>query len=255
MTVYIWGVTILHEPKGRSPAFDCEHLTERDVSMTKTLFITGASSGIGEATARAAAQAGWNVGLFARSEEKLTKLASDIGGQALALPGDATDAGAQKKAIDTLVDHYGQLDAVFANAGRGLSQAGTEKGDPEEWKAMIDLNIMGALYTAHAALPLLRKSKGQFVVTGSAAGRRHIQGSIYGASKWFIHGWAGNLADEMAEWGGRCMVVSPGMVDTGFFDAPKPEKLHPEDVANAVMHALNAPERASIREIHLMPTG
>jgi NADP-dependent 3-hydroxy acid dehydrogenase YdfG len=114
---------------------------------------------------------------------------------------------------------------------------------------------MGALYTAHAALPLLRKSKGQFVVTGSAAGRRHIQGSIYGASKWFIHGWAGNLADEMAEWGGRCMVVSPGMVDTGFFDAPKPEKLHPEDVANAVMHALNAPERASIREIHRMPTG
>ena len=223
--------------------------------MTKTLFITGASSGIGAATAKAAAKAGWNVGLFARSEDKLNQLAAEIGDQALALPGDATDYDAQKKAIAATVDKFGQLDAAFANAGRGTSQAGTEKGDPEDWKAMVDLNVMGALYTAHAALPHLRKTTGQYVVTGSAAGRRHIQGSIYGSTKWFIHGFAGNLADEMAEWGGRCMVVSPGMVDTPFFDEAKPEKLHPEDVANAVMHALDAPARASIREIHLMPTG
>ena len=223
--------------------------------MTKTLFITGASSGIGAATAKAAAKAGWNVGLFARSEDKLNQLAAEIGDQALALPGDATDYDAQKKAIDATVEKFGQLDAAFANAGRGTSQAGTEKGDPEDWKAMVDLNVMGALYTAHAALPHLRKTTGQYVVTGSAAGRRHIQGSIYGSTKWFIHGFAGNLADEMAEWGGRCMVVSPGMVDTPFFDEAKPEKLHPEDVANAVMHALDAPARAAIREIHLMPTG
>ena len=223
--------------------------------MTKTLFITGASSGIGAATAKAAAKAGWNVGLFARSEDKLNQLAAEIGDQALALPGDATDYDAQKKAIAATVEKFGQLDAAFANAGRGTSQAGTEKGDPEDWKAMVDLNVMGALYTAHAALPHLRKTTGQYVVTGSAAGRRHIQGSIYGSTKWFIHGFAGNLADEMAEWGGRCMVVSPGMVDTPFFDEAKPEKLHPEDVANAVMHALDAPARAAIREIHLMPTG
>ena len=114
---------------------------------------------------------------------------------------------------------------------------------------------MGALYTAHAAMPHLRKTTGQYVVTGSAAGRRHIQGSIYGATKWFIHGYAGNLADEMAEWGGRCMVVSPGMVDTAFFDEAKPDKLQPKDVADAVMHALEAPARAAVREIHLMPTG
>ena len=223
--------------------------------MTKTLFITGASSGIGAATAKAAAKAGWNVGLFARSEDKLNQLAAEIGDQALALPGDATDYDAQKKAIAATVEKFGQLDAAFANAGRGTSQAGTEKGDPEDWKAMVDLHVMGALYTAHAALPHLRKTTGQYVVTGSAAGRRHIQGSIYGSTKWFIHGFAGNLADEMAEWGGRCMVVSPGMVDTPFFDEAKPEKLHPEDVANAVMHALDAPARAAIREIHLMPTG
>ncbi|HBR40725.1 MAG TPA: short-chain dehydrogenase, partial [Sulfitobacter pontiacus] len=206
--------------------------------MTKTLFITGASSGIGAATARAAAKAGWNVGLFARSEDKLKDLAREIGDQALVLTGDATQYDDQEQAMSRLAQKFGQIDAVFANAGRGTSPGGTEKGDPDDWKSMIDLNVMGALYTAHAAMPYLRKTTGQYVVTGSAAGRRHIKGSIYGATKFFIHGFAGNLADEMAEWGGRCMVVSPGMVDTAFFDEAKPDKLKPEDVASAVMHAL-----------------
>ena len=223
--------------------------------MGKTLFITGASSGIGAATARAAAQAGWNVGLFARSEDKLAKLADEIGDTAMVLPGDATDYDAQKQAVEQLAERFGGLDAAFANAGRGTSQAGTEKGDPGDWKDMVNINVMGALYTAHASLPHLRRTKGTFVVTGSAAGRRHIKGSIYSATKWFIHGFAGNLADEMAEWGGRCMVVSPGMVNTDFFDEAKPDKLAPEDVADAVLHALEAPARAAIREIHLMPTG
>lgn len=223
--------------------------------MSKTLFITGASSGIGAATAKAAAKAGWNVGLFARSEDKLQALAAEIGDSAMVLTGDATDYDEQKTAVGKLVERFGGLDAAFANAGRGTSQAGTETGDPADWKEMVDINIMGALYTAHAALPHLRKTTGQYVVTGSAAGRRHIKGSIYGSTKWFIHGFAGNLADEMAEWGGRCMVVSPGMVNTDFFDEAKPDKLAAEDVANAVMHALEAPSRASIREIHLMPTG
>ncbi len=223
--------------------------------MAKTLFITGASSGIGAATAKAAAAAGWNVGLFARSADKLGALVDDIGAQAIALPGDATSYEAQKDALDVLAGKFGQVDAVFANAGRGTAQGGTEKGDPEDWKAMVDLNVMGALYTAHAAMPHLRKTTGQYVVTGSAAGRRHIKGSIYGATKFFIHGFAGNLADEMAEWGGRCMVVSPGMVNTAFFDEAKPDKLQPDDVAAAVMHALEAPAHAAVREIHLMPVG
>ncbi|MEQ6248493.1 SDR family oxidoreductase [Sulfitobacter sp. HNIBRBA3233] len=222
--------------------------------MAKTLFITGASSGIGAATAKAAASAGWNVGLFARSEDKLNELAKEIGSQALALPGDAMNFDAQKKAIEQLREHTGSIDAAFANAGRGSKAAGVESGDPEDWDGMIDLNIKGALYTAHAVMPDLKKNKGQFLVTGSAAGRRHIKGSIYGATKWFIHGFAGNLAEEMSEWGGRCMVVAPGMVDTPFFDSAKPDKLHAEDVAEAVVYALNAPERATIREVFMMPT-
>ncbi len=221
--------------------------------MTKTLFITGASTGIGAETARAAAGAGWNVGLFARSAEKLAALAGEIGDQALALPGDVTDLAAQEAAVAACAARFGGLDAAFANAGKGLDTPGTEAGDPAEWRQLIDLNIMGLLYTARAALPELRKTKGTLVLTGSAAGRRHITGSIYGATKWFVHGYAGNMAEEMRAWGGRCAVVAPGMVDTPFFDEARPDKLKPEDVAAAVMHILEAPPRAGVREVFLMP--
>ncbi|WP_099827699.1 SDR family oxidoreductase [Oceaniglobus indicus] len=221
---------------------------------SKTIFITGASSGIGAATARAAAKAGWNVGLFARSEDKISKLADEIGETALALPGDATDAQAQQTAIEQLADRFGGIDAAFANAGMGIGKSGTENGDPDEWRQVIELNTLGVLFTAKAALPYLRKTKGHIVLTGSAAGRNHIKGSIYGATKWFVHGYGGNLAEEMREWGGRCTIVAPGMVDTPFFDEAKPDKLHPEDVADAVMHALSADPRNTVREVYLMPS-
>ena len=221
--------------------------------MTKTLLITGASTGIGAATARAAAHAGWNVALLARSQDALERLAEEIGDTALALPCDITDREQLDKAVERAVNHFGGLDAVYANAGTGVSKPGIEKGDPEEWHAMIHLNVLAVLTTAHTTLPHLRKTKGHFVVTGSKAGRDHLKGSVYGATKWFVQGFAGNLAEEMREWGGRCTVITPGMVDTPFFDEPKPEKIQPEDVANAVIFALEKPDTASVREIHIMP--
>ncbi|MDT0682840.1 SDR family oxidoreductase [Roseicyclus sp. F158] len=220
----------------------------------KVLFITGASSGIGAATAKAAAASGWKVGLMARSADKLEALAAEIGENALALPGDVTDLAAQQEAIARLVETFGGLDAAYANAGRGTNSAGVEAGDPEAWHDMIHVNVLAALHTAHAALPHLRARKGHMVFTGSAAGRAHIKGSVYGATKFFIHGLAGNLAEEMREWGGRCTLIAPGMVDTPFFDEAKPDKLHAEDVADAVVHALNADPRNTVREIFLMPT-
>ncbi|MDN3645217.1 SDR family oxidoreductase [Pontixanthobacter aestiaquae] len=221
--------------------------------MTKTLLITGASSGIGAATAKAAAKAGWNVALLARSADRLEALASDIGDAALPIECDVTDRGALTTAVSRTIAKFGALDAVFANAGKGVSKAGTENGDPDEWHDMIHINILAVLYTAHATLPELRKTNGHFVVTGSKAGRDHLKGSIYGATKWFVHGFAGNLAQEMREWGGRCTVISPGMVNTEFFDEPKPDKLQPEDVADAVVFALSQPDTSAVHEIHLMP--
>ena len=221
--------------------------------MTKTLLITGASSGIGAATARAAAKAGWNVAMLARSQDKLDTLASEIGDGALAVPCDVTDRQAVDEAVARVVGHFGGLDAVFANAGKGVDNPGVENGRPDEWREMIDLNVMAVLYTAHATLPHLRRTKGMFVVTGSKAGRDHMQGSIYGATKWFVQGLAGNLAEEMREWGGRCTLITPGMVDTPFFDEGKPTKLQPEDIADAVIFALEQRDTSCVREIHLMP--
>ena len=222
--------------------------------MDKTLFITGASSGIGSATARAAVSAGWRVGLFARSKDKLDALAESLGGKATALPGDATDLDSQRSAMEAFANETGGIDAAFANAGMGLSAAGTDAGDPGEWEQMIRLNILGVLWTVKAAMPYLKERKGHLLLTGSAAGRRHISGSVYGASKWFVHGYGGNLSEEMKSFGGRCTVVAPGMVDTPFFDTRKPDKLQPEDVADAAMHALNADPRCAVNEIFLMPT-
>ena len=218
-----------------------------------TLFITGASSGIGAATARAAVANGWNVGLMARNGDKLRALCGELGERALPLPGDATELDAQEQAVARAVEAFGGLDAAFANAGVGLEVPGIEQGDPAEWRRMVDLNVMGVLYTARAAYPELRKTRGHLVLTGSAAGRMHIKGSIYGATKWFVHGLGGNLAEEMRGWGGRCTVISPGMVNTGFFDEPKPEKIQPQHIAAAVVFALTQDRRAAVREIHVMP--
>jgi NADP-dependent 3-hydroxy acid dehydrogenase YdfG len=221
--------------------------------MARTLFITGASTGIGAATARAAVAAGWQVGLFARSAETLAALAGDLGAAALALPGDATDLAQLEAGVAATVARFGGLDAAFANAGRGIDRPGTEAGDPAEWRAVIDLNILGLLYTVKAVLPELKRRKGHLLLTGSAAGRRHLKGSVYGATKWFVQGYAGNLAEEMADWGGRLTLLTPGLVDTPFFSTPKPGAIRPEDVASAALFALEAAPSAVMAEIHIRP--
>ena len=121
------------------------------------------------------------------------------------------------------------------------------------YQDMIRINILGLLFTAKAALPFLKETQGHLLMTGSAAGRIHLKGSVYGASKWFVHGYGGNLAEEMREWGGRCTVIAPGMVDTEFFDEAKPKAIRPDEVAHAALYALEAGDHAAVREVFLMP--
>jgi len=222
--------------------------------MSKVLLITGASSGIGEATARKAAKEGLKLILTARRKDKLGALVKEFGeDNAVGVAADAGNYDELEQAVKQGVDKFGQLDAVFANAGTGVSTPGTEEGDAEEWKQMVDVNINGLLYTAKLTLPHLRKTTGHFLMTGSAAGRITLIGSVYGATKWFVHGFAQNLAEEMKEWNGRCTTIAPGMVNTPFFDEPKPDKLDPDDVADAVLYAINANPRNCVREVFLMP--
>ena len=225
------------------------------MAKEKVVLITGASSGIGEASAKTLVNNGHKVILTARSEDKLAELVESLGeDNALSVPADATDFTELENVVTEGLKKFGRLDAAFANAGMGVSTAGTEKGDPDEWSTMIDINIKALLWTAKATLPHLRQNKGHFILTSSAAGRKPIKGSIYGATKWFAYGFGQNLAEEMSEWNGRCTTIAPGMVNTPFFDEAKPDKLYPQDVADAVLFAIEANQRNSVREIYLMPT-
>lgn len=185
--------------------------------MAKVLLITGASSGIGEATARKAVAEGLKVILTARREKLLQKLVDEFGSNnAIGVAADVSNYSELENVVQQGVDKFGKLDAVFANAGTGVSSPGVEQGDPEEWDTMIGVNINALIYTARLTLPHLRKSTGHFLMTGSAAGRIILKGSVYGATKWFVHGFAQNLAEEMKEWQGRCTTIAPGMVNTPF---------------------------------------
>ncbi|CAI3964431.1 MAG: SDR family oxidoreductase [Alteromonas macleodii] len=220
----------------------------------KVIAITGASSGIGEETAKQLVDNGFNVALLARSEDKLRALVEELGNDnAFAVKADVSDFNELDKAFKQVSEHFGRIDGIFANAGRGAKAAGIEKGDVDDWDGMLGANVNGLLYTAKAGLPYLRDTQGHFIITSSVAGRIALKGSVYGASKWFAYGFGQNLAEEMREWGGRCTTICPGMVNTPFFDEPKEDKLQPADIAKSVLFALSAEESACVREVYVMP--
>ncbi|MEL6208316.1 MAG: SDR family oxidoreductase [Pseudomonadota bacterium] len=222
--------------------------------MDKVLAITGASTGIGAATARAAAEAGWRLILGARNTAKLDALVEEIGDdRALAKTCDVRVMDDCEALVAAATERFGRLDAMFANAGLGASTPGVEAGDPENWAEMAQTNLIGLAQTAKAALPALRASTGHFVITGSVAGRRALSGSFYGATKWAANGYGYNLREALAGTGVRVTVIEPGMVDTPFFDEPKPNALRPEDVAATVMFALSQPPHVEIHELLVLP--
>lgn len=225
------------------------------MNKQKVVLITGASSGIGAATVDKVLEAGHKAVITARSTKKLQQIAQRWG-EDIVLPvtADVTNLAEIEKVVGKAKERFGRIDVVFANAGTGASTAGIEKGDPKEWKTMLDVNINALLFTAKASLPALRETAGQFIITSSIAGKITLKGSVYGASKWFAYGFGQNLAAEMAEWQGRCTTICPGMVNTPFFDEAKPDKLDPSDIADAVVYAISANPRCDVREICLMPT-
>ena len=221
----------------------------------KVILITGASSGIGAATVEKILEAGHKAVITARSTDKLNKIVKYWGeDKVLAVTADVSKLDDINNVVEKAKEKFGRIDVVFANAGTGVNTAGIENGDPAEWKTMIDVNINALLFTAKASLPALKETKGHFIITSSIAGKITLKGSVYGASKWFAYGFGQNLAVEMAEWNGRCTTICPGMVNTPFFDEAKPDKLDPNDVAEAVIYAISANPRCDVREITLMPT-
>lgn len=222
----------------------------------KVLLITGASSGIGAATAKMAAAAGWRLVLAARSEDKVRALADQAGGpdRALAVRCDVTSFADQEAMVRAALDRFGQIDAVFANAGRPGGPGGFTAADPEVWRAMILTNVLGLGFTLRATIKAVKKTRGHILITGSVAGRRTIAGSMYGASKWAANAIGYNLREELKGSGVRVTLIEPGMVETAFFDQPKPDALKPDDIARAVLYALEQPAQVDVHEVLVLPT-
>jgi len=221
----------------------------------KVLLITGASTGIGAATARAASQAGYKLALCARSEDKLEALVREIGDdRALAQRCDVTDFEDQQRMVAEVLDHFGRIDAVFANAGTGGEPGGFSGAPVESWKKMVDVNILGVAYTLRATLEEVKKRDGHVVLTGSVAGRRTLAGSMYSATKWAVSAIGYGLREEIKGSGVRVTLLEPGMVDTPFFDEPKADALKAEDIASAVVYALTQPAHVDVHELMVLPT-
>lgn len=221
----------------------------------KVLLVTGASSGIGLATARAAAARGWRLALAARSLDRLEDLVAAVGPEsAAAIRTDVTDYADQERMAAAAVDRFGRIDAVFANAGIGGVPGGFSTAPPESWRAMVETNILGVAYTLRATLPHLKAARGHVLITGSVVGRRTLAGSMYSATKWAVTAIGYGLREELRGTGVRVTLIEPGTVDTPFFDAPKPEGLTPEDIARAVLYALEQPPTVDVHELTVLPT-
>ncbi len=228
----------------------------------RVLLITGASSGIGAATARAASEAGYRLVLAARSEDKLEQLAAELGGpeRAIAVRCDVTDWESNQALAAAATEAFGGFDAVFANAGFGATRGFLEES-PGQWREMILTNVLGVALTIRATLPqLLERDSGHYLITSSVAGRRALPGSMYSATKWAATAIGEALRQELRTMRDnhsiRVTLIEPGMVDTPFFDnRPGPDNaLHDSDIANAVIYALSQPERVDVNEILIRPT-
>jgi NADP-dependent 3-hydroxy acid dehydrogenase YdfG len=240
----------------------------------KVAAITGASSGIGEATVRALAGAGAAVALGARRVDRLTALASEIsegGGRATAVELDVTSSDSASSFISSAQSELGGLDILVNNAGVML--LGPVEGAPlDQWRTMVEVNVLGLLYCTHAAVPVMRSAgAGHIVNISSVAGRSANAGSaVYNLTKFGVGAFSEALRQEVSSAGIRTTVIEPGFVDTelqGHNEHPAvvegieqmrksvPEVLQASDIASAILYAVTQPQRVDVNEVLIRPTG
>jgi NADP-dependent 3-hydroxy acid dehydrogenase YdfG len=227
----------------------------RRMPDSPVLLITGASSGIGEATARRAVEFDYRVVLAARSVEKLEALAAELGGEerAIAVRCDVTSWDDQQQVVATTLERFGRLDAYFANAGFGAKRGFLEES-VEHWESMVLTNVLGPALSIRACLPHFREqNSGHVLLTSSVAGRRWVIGSLYSCTKHAVTAMGEALRQEIAETDIKVTTIEPGMVDTPFFDDKPSGALEADDIARAVMFALTQPPHVDVNEMLVRP--
>jgi NADP-dependent 3-hydroxy acid dehydrogenase YdfG len=239
----------------------------------KRAIVTGASSGIGEATGEALAAAGASVAIGARRKDRIDKLAERIekgGGVARAYQVDVTDEGAARGFVEGATAALGGLDILVNNAGVMLLGP-VEGADTEDWRRMVGVNVLGLLYCTHAALPIMREGGGGHIVNvSSVAGRHASAGSaVYNLTKFGVNAFSEALRQEALHSNIRMTVVEPGFVATelqahnanpAVLDAIEKVRdeigqvLEAEDIANSILYAVSQPQRVNVNEILVRPT-
>ncbi|ATE56401.1 SDR family oxidoreductase [Actinosynnema pretiosum] len=218
--------------------------------------ITGATRGIGAATARMAERDGYRVVLAARDVDALRHRE---GGNVRVRACDVRSWEQVSGLFEWVLAEWGRVDVVLANAGVSVDTSfTTDDGDPPDtWTDMVVTNVCGPAFTARAAMPALIASRGHLLLTGSASGRGVRPGNLYSATKWAVTGLAQGLRAECVGTGVRVTVVQPGLTDTGCVPASRADdpKLAPEDVGRAVMYAVSQPPGVDVNEILLRPVG
>jgi clavulanate-9-aldehyde reductase len=244
-----------------------------DIDLTsRVVAITGASSGIGEATALACARAGAAVALAARRADRIEALAARIvreGGRAIAIPTDVSDEAQARAFIERTHGEFSRLDVLVNNAGVMLLGP-IENAPTQEWRTMIEANVFGVLYCTHAALGLMREQgSGHIVNVSSVAGRVARAGSgVYNLTKFGIGAFSEALRQEGVEIGLRVTLIEPGAVATELAGHNRPEVLEQiakrfagvqplvaEDIATAILYAISQPPHVSINEVLVRPSG
>jgi NADP-dependent 3-hydroxy acid dehydrogenase YdfG len=237
---------------------------------SQVVAITGASSGIGEATALACARAGAAVSLAARRAERIEGLAQQIiqeGGRAIAVPTDVGEESQARAFVERTHEQLGRLDVLVNNAGVMLLGP-IENAPTDEWRRMIHANVFGVLYCTHAALPLMREQgTGHIVNVSSVAGRIARAGSgVYNLTKWGVGAFSEALRQEAIELNIRVTLIEPGAVATELPGHNRPEVLEQmaknfagvtpldsEDIANAILYAIGQPENVAVNEVLIRP--
>ena len=227
--------------------------------------ITGGSTGIGAATARLLLDAGHQVVVTARTEQRLAEFAAAAGAgdKLLTLPGDASVDEDVRGWVARTVEHFGALDNVVANAGYSTHDTLAD-GDPQRWREMLLANVLGPMLLIHAALPVLRAEDGRtprIVLVGSVAGVKNTPGNVYSVTKWAVHALAENARMLVTGQGVGVTLVAPGRVDTPFWDekggvaAVGGPTMGPDDIARAIAWSLAQPAGVDVNTLVVRPVG
>jgi ribitol 2-dehydrogenase len=230
----------------------------------KVVIVTGASSGIGAATARELARLGCKVVLAARSEEKLRALEREIGAAALAVPADITSGPDVSRIVSGAMDRFGRIDILFANAGIYIPGQFAD-GDPDALARLIDVNVNGVIRCTREVIPHMRRQRsGDILVTSSISGHMDIQWEpVYSASKHAVQTLVHTLRRQLAADGIRVGAVAPGMVANELWGIRTQEEVDKvvaahsaircEDVVDAVVFMLTRPAHVTIRDLVILP--